>query len=52
MTVSQDQCILELFRDYKKGVKNNNLVEILVDIILPKAVSLTDEIWAVATKTE
>ena len=48
----QDLCMLELFRDNKNGVKKNCQVKILVDSILPKAVSQTDGIWAVATKTE
>ena len=40
---SQDLCILELFRDLKKGVKKKCQVKILVDTILPKAMGRTTQ---------
>lgn len=49
---SHDLCILELFKKNKKGIRDHCQVEVLARVMLPKAISDTDGIWAVATQEE
>ena len=43
-------CVLELFKGDKGGI--NCQVEVLADVVLPQAISISDGVWAVATLTE
>ena len=44
--------MLELFKGDKGGIKRNCQVEILADVVLPQAISISDGVWAVATQKE
>ena len=49
---SHELCVLELFKGDKNGIKKNCQVEILANMVLPKAVNIADGIWAVAIQCE
>ena len=52
VTGSHKLCILELFKGDKGGIKRTCQVEILANIMLPRAISVSDGVWAVATQRE
>ena len=45
-------CVMELYRDNRRGIEQHCQVEILLDIIQPKAVRITDGVWAIASRDE
>ena len=45
-------CVMELFRDNRKGIGRHCQIEILLDVILPKAIRITDGVWAIASRDE
>ena len=52
MTGSHKVCMLELFNRDKGGIKRNCQAEVLANIALPKAISLSNRVWALATQKE
>ena len=52
VTGNYNLCVLELFKEDKGGIRRNCQVEILADLMLPKAISISDRVWAVATQRE
>ena len=45
-------CVMELYRDNRRGIEQHCPVEILLNVILPKAVRITDGVWAIASRDE
>lgn len=52
MADNYELCVLELFKGDKEGIRRNCQVEILADVVLPQAISVSDGVWAVATQGE
>ena len=48
----KELCVMELFRDNRKGIGRHCQIEILLDVILPKAIKITDGVWAIASRDE
>lgn len=45
-------CVIELFKDNKKGIGQHCQIEVLLDVMLPNAIRITDGAWAIAAKDE
>ena len=45
-------CVMELYRDNRRGIEQHCQVEILLDVLQPKAVRITDGVWAIASRDE
>ena len=45
-------CVIELFRDDRKGIGRHYQIEILLHVIIPKAIRITDGVWAIASRDE
>ena len=43
-------CVMEIYRDDRRGIQQHCLVEILLDVILPKVVRITDGVWAITSR--
>ena len=52
VTGNYNLCVLKLFKGDKGGIRRNCQVEILADVVLPQAISISDGVWAVATQRE
>ena len=52
VTGNYNLCVLELFKGDKEGIRRYCRVEILADVVLPQAISISDGVWAVATQRE
>ena len=49
---NHELCVLELYKGDRGGIDKNCQTEVLTNIVLPQAISVTDGIWALATQTE
>lgn len=45
-------CVLELFTRDNNGIMGNRQAEVLEDTVLQQAISISDGIWTVATRSE